>query len=196
MEQQSKKMELINKKWFIFALLLTSLFTVSILNPTSLFLQVKSVQGSSISFVESKLHTSPLRSNSTIPRLAYLISGSVGDGERMKRTLMALYHPLNQYVLHLDLETSDEERHELVKFVKEETLFVNVKVIERSNLVTYRGPTMVSNTLHAAAMLVKEGGEWDWFINLSASDYPLVTQDGMAPAPPPLFFLLAYICLI
>jgi len=38
---------------------------------------------------------------------------------------------------------------------------------------------MVSNTLHAAAILLKEGGEWDWFINLSASDYPLVTQDDM-----------------
>lgn len=38
---------------------------------------------------------------------------------------------------------------------------------------------MVSNTLHAAAVLLKEGGEWDWFINLSASDYPLVTQDDL-----------------
>ncbi|CAL5323387.1 unnamed protein product [Camellia sinensis] len=38
---------------------------------------------------------------------------------------------------------------------------------------------MVSNTLHAAAILLKEGGERDWFINLSASDYPLVIQDAM-----------------
>ncbi|KAL2927685.1 Beta-glucuronosyltransferase GlcAT14A [Bienertia sinuspersici] len=39
---------------------------------------------------------------------------------------------------------------------------------------------MVSNTLHAMAILMKEGGNWDWFINLSSSDYPLVTQDGSA----------------
>ncbi|XP_049398974.1 beta-glucuronosyltransferase GlcAT14B-like [Solanum stenotomum] len=168
------KMESVNNKLFIFTLLISSFFIIS--NKYPLFHLVTS---SSIIFVESKLHTSPLRSNTTIPRLAYLISGSVGDGERIKRTLKALYHPLNQYVLHLDLETSDEERNELVKFVKKEALFVNVKVIERSNLVTYRGPTMVSNTLHAAAILVKEGGEWDWFINLSASDYPLVTQDDL-----------------
>ena len=38
---------------------------------------------------------------------------------------------------------------------------------------------MVTNTLHAAAILLKDGGDWDWFINLSASDYPLVTQDGI-----------------
>lgn len=99
----------------------------------------------------------------------------------LKRTLRALYHPLNQYVVHLDLEAKAEERIELVEFVKNEAVFEqvgNVRVVVKSNLVTYRGPTMVSNTLHAAAILLKEGGDWDWFINLSASDYPLVTQDG------------------
>ena len=51
-------------------------------------------------------------------------------------------------------------------------------MIEKANLVTYRGPTMVANTLHAAAILLREGAEWDWFINLSSSDYPLMAQDG------------------
>lgn len=37
---------------------------------------------------------------------------------------------------------------------------------------------MVANTLHAAAFLLSQAQDWDWFINLSASDYPLVTQDG------------------
>jgi len=37
---------------------------------------------------------------------------------------------------------------------------------------------MVANTLHAAAVLLNQARDWDWFINLSASDYPLVTQDG------------------
>ncbi|XAR51785.1 hypothetical protein NMG60_11006519 [Bertholletia excelsa] len=55
-------------------------------------------------------------------------------------------------------------------------------MITKANLVTYRGPTMVTNTLHAAAILLKQGGEWDWFINLSASDYPLVTQDDLLHA--------------
>ncbi|KAI3761954.1 hypothetical protein L1987_52377 [Smallanthus sonchifolius] len=52
-------------------------------------------------------------------------------------------------------------------------------MITKANLVTYRGPTMVANTLHAAAILLRDGGDWDWFINLSASDYPLVTQDDL-----------------
>ena len=132
-------------------------------------------------FVESKLRVSPT-SKDPIPILAYLISGSIGDGDSLKRTLTALYHPRNQYVVHLDLEAPAEERLELANFVRNEPLFAklgNVRMIVKANLVTYRGPTMVTNTLHAAAILLKEGGDWDWFINLSASDYPLVTQDGM-----------------
>ncbi|KAI4339562.1 hypothetical protein MLD38_024490 [Melastoma candidum] len=107
-------------------------------------------------FVESKLRSLPVSSLPPPPRFAYLISGSNGDGTSLKRTLCALYHPRNQYVVHLDLESRPEERMDL-----------------------QRGPTMVANTLHAAAILLKEGGEWDWFINLSASDYPLVTQDDL-----------------
>lgn len=115
-------------------------------------------------------------------KLAYLISGSKGDGERLKRTLQALYHPLNQYILHLDRESSAGERANLFHYVRASALFAqagNVHVIRKANLVTYRGPTMVANTLHAAAILLRKSQEWDWFINLSASDYPLVTQDDL-----------------
>lgn len=136
-------------------------------------------------FVESKLRfinsNSSVATKNPIPRFAYLVSGSRGDGEALKRTLMAVYHPHNTYVLHLDLESSPSERLSLVAFVRDSPVFSqfgNVRVIVKANLVTYRGPTMVANTLHAAALLLKEGGDWDWFINLSASDYPLLTQDG------------------
>ncbi|XP_002965647.2 beta-glucuronosyltransferase GlcAT14A [Selaginella moellendorffii] len=116
------------------------------------------------------------------PRLAYLISGTKGDGNRMRRVLQALYHPRNQYVLHLDLEAPPRERVELARYVKMDPTFGDVKnvhVIGKANLVTYRGPTMVSCTLHAAAILLRQSPDWDWFINLSASDYPLVTQDDL-----------------
>ncbi|KAF2286034.1 hypothetical protein GH714_009827 [Hevea brasiliensis] len=52
-------------------------------------------------------------------------------------------------------------------------------MITKANMVTYRGPTMVANTLHACAILLKRSKDWDWFINLSASDYPLITQDDL-----------------
>ncbi|CAO2841298.1 unnamed protein product [Amaranthus hypochondriacus] len=132
-------------------------------------------------FVESKIRISPISKN-PLPKIAYLISGSRGDGESLKRTLKAVYHPWNEYVIHLDLEAPPDERLDLIDFVEKESVFRemgNVRVMTKSNLVTYRGPTMVSNTLHGMAILLKEGGTWDWFINLSASDYPLVTQDDL-----------------
>ncbi|CAD6233461.1 unnamed protein product [Miscanthus lutarioriparius] len=115
-----------------------------------------------------------------VPRLAYLISGSKGDLDRLWRALHALYHPRNQYVVHLDREAPVAERLELAARVANSTVFRragNIHVIRRANMVTYRGPTMVANTLHACAVLLRRGGAWDWFINLSASDYPLMTQD-------------------
>lgn len=117
-----------------------------------------------------------------LPRFAYLISGSKGDLEKLWRVLLACYHPRNQYIVHLDLESPPEERLELAARVEHHPLFAsagNVFMNTKANIVTYRGPTMVSNTLHACAILLKRSQDWDWFINLSASDYPLVTQDDL-----------------
>ncbi|CAA3002931.1 beta-glucuronosyltransferase 14B-like [Olea europaea subsp. europaea] len=106
---------------------------------------------------------------------------STRDGGMLRRTLQALYHPYNQYVVHLDAESSAEACFNLQNYVKTYPIFgklKNVRMITKANLVTYSGPTMVTYTLHAAAILLNEGGDWDWFINLSASDYPLIIQDG------------------
>ncbi|XP_072979265.1 beta-glucuronosyltransferase GlcAT14A-like [Typha angustifolia] len=115
---------------------------------------------------------------------AYLISASKGDVGRLKRTLTAIYHPANYYLLHLDQEASPEERRHLSKFISDHPTFAqmgNVWIVKKSNLVSYRGPTMLSTTLHAIAILLRRC-RWDWFINLSASDYPLVTQDDLIAA--------------
>lgn len=136
-------------------------------------------------FVESEFKKSyelPRVVKKEAPRIAYLISGTKGDSQRMRRTLQAVYHPRNQYILHLDLEAPPRERIDLTTSIKVDPTFrevENVRVMAQSNLVTYRGPTMVACTLQAVAVLLKEGADWDWFINLSAADYPLVTQDGM-----------------
>jgi hypothetical protein len=46
------------------------------------------------------------------------------------------------------------------------------RVITKGNLVTFKGLNVVACTLHAVAILLKEGLVWDLFINLSVSDYP------------------------
>jgi hypothetical protein len=138
-------------------------------------------------FVEHKLApTPPSAAGDSLPRIAYLISGSARDASALRRVLLALYHPRNLYILHLDAEAPDADRRDLAAGLAAHPVIAaagNVRVVERANLVTYRGPTMVASTLHAAAALLwghagAGGSDWDWFINLSASDYPLVTQDG------------------
>ena len=158
-------------------------FVSSISSINSLFFlpyRTATTQTSSSVFAEAKISPAPTPSGPNIPRFAYLISGSKGDLESLWRTLFALYHPRNQYVVHLDLESPLEERLELASRIEKQPLFAkvgNVFMIKKANLVTYRGPTMLATTLHAMAILLRTC-QWDWFINLSASDYPLMPQDG------------------
>ncbi|KAE9618054.1 hypothetical protein Lal_00041927 [Lupinus albus] len=117
-----------------------------------------------------------------LPKFAYFLTGTKGDVSRVKRVLQSVYHPRNYYLVHLDLEASDDERLELAKYVKSESIvreFRNVMVVGKADLVTYKGPTMIACTLHGVALLLKKVQDWDWFINLSASDYPLMTQDDL-----------------
>ncbi|XP_062201395.1 beta-glucuronosyltransferase GlcAT14A-like [Phragmites australis] len=116
---------------------------------------------------------------------AYLISASSGDASRAARLLAALYHPANSYLLHLDLEAPAEEHRRLAELVSGHAVYAragNVWIVGKPNLVTYRGATMLSTTLHAVALLLRLRRRWDWFVNLSASDYPLVTQDDLMEA--------------
>lgn len=53
----------------------------------------------------------------------------------------------------------------------------NVNVIERANSVREEGPSSLALVLHGAAILLRSRRDWDWFVNLDASDYPLISQD-------------------
>ncbi|CAN6577550.1 unnamed protein product [Malus baccata var. baccata] len=115
---------------------------------------------------------------------AYLISASKGDSMKLKRMLYALYHPGNYYLIHMDYGAPEDEHRDIADFVAGDPVFGqvgNVWILGKPNLVTYRGPTMLATTLHALSLLLRTW-DWDWFINLSASDYPLITQDDMIHA--------------
>lgn len=95
---------------------------------------------------------------------------------------MSIYHPRNQYLLHLDRSAPQRERDFLALSVQSIAVFwaaQNVNVIGKSDLVSPKGSSTISSTLHGAAILLKLSSDWDWFINLSAADYPLVTQDDL-----------------
>lgn len=119
------------------------------------------------------------------PAFAYYISGGTGDKDRIFRLLLALYHPRNRYLLHLAADASDDERLKLaaaVRSVPAVRAFGNVDVVGKPDRVNFVGSSNVAAVLRAAAILLKVDKGWNWFIALSALDYPLVTQDDLAHA--------------
>lgn len=118
----------------------------------------------------------------TPPSIAYFISGSSGDSTRIFRLLLASYHPRNLYLLHLDLSAPQSDRDFLALTVQSIPIFKaaqNVNVIGKADYVYAKGSSSISSTLRGASILLRLSSTWDWFINLSASDYPLVTQDDL-----------------
>lgn len=161
-------------KVFLISFIFTSTLLYLLYLPTQLSQPIRN-------FKPSKTFIGPKTSKPYPVTFAYLISASSRDIVKLKRLLMALYHPGNYYLLHLDAGADEYEHEEIARFVSSGPSFSqvgNVWIVGKPNLVTYRGPTMLATTLHAISMLLRTAN-WDWFINLSASDYPLVTQDGM-----------------
>lgn len=121
------------------------------------------------------------RSVPSPPSIAYFISGSFNDTNRIFRLLWATYHPKNFYLLHLDSNAPQSERDALARTVQSVRLFKaaqNVYVVGKADVVYQKGSSSLSSTLHGASILLRVFRNWDWFINLSVDDYPLVTQDG------------------
>ncbi|GAV80722.1 Branch domain-containing protein [Cephalotus follicularis] len=119
------------------------------------------------------------------PSFAYYVYGNHGDEDRILRLLLAIYHPRNRYLLHLGAEASDDERYRLVAAVKSVPAirtFGNVDVVGKPDRITYMGSTNIATTLRGAAILLRLDAGWNWFIALSALDYPLMTQDDLSHA--------------
>ncbi|KAG2728366.1 hypothetical protein I3760_01G202200 [Carya illinoinensis] len=123
-----------------------------------------------------------LSSDPTPPSIAYLISGSAGDSGRILRILFATYHPRNHYLLHLDLTAPQSDRDALALTIQSVPIFKaaqNVNVIGKADHSYPKGSSSISSTLHGASILLRLSLNWDWFVSLNASDYPLVTQDDL-----------------
>lgn len=166
------------KKW------LFALFSAAFV---SLMLFLSLISGFSASFYTYSFHrpfASTIRCGSGYPpAFAYYISGNAGDGDRIFRLLLAVYHPRNRYLLHIGADGSDNERRKLVGLIRSVPAiraFGNVDVVGKPDPATYMGSTNIAAVLHAAAVLLKVDGGWDWFISLSALDYPLLTQDDLS----------------
>lgn len=116
------------------------------------------------------------------PSLSYFISGTAGDAAAIFRLLLAVYHPKNLYLLHLDRLAPQADRDKLAIKVQSFPVFraaQNVHVVGKADFAYPKGSSPISSLLRGASILLRLSSSWDWFINLSARDYPLVTQDDL-----------------
>jgi hypothetical protein len=115
----------------------------------------------------------------TPPSLAFLLTGSAGDADRLLRLLLATYHPRNTYLLLLDRAASASDRARLAREARAGPGRVgNVHVVGDPGFANPRGASALAAALHGAALLLQVGQGWDWFVHLDAGDYPLVAPDG------------------
>ncbi|MED6110644.1 hypothetical protein PIB30_044866 [Stylosanthes scabra] len=160
------------RKW------LFTLFSAVLLTFMILIMSSFSSFSSPKSFPSLVQHGSPYP-----PSFAYFISGGHQDKDRILRLMLAVYHPRNRYLLHLGRDAGDEERLALVSAVMAVPAiraFGNVDVVGNADWITYLGSSNVAIALRAAAIMLKLDSGWNWFITLSARDYPLMTQDDLS----------------
>lgn len=127
----------------------------------------------SINTLNRRLSTDP------VP-LAFFIQISNSTIALLPRLLVVMWHPDHIYLIHLDEKISTDVRDKLHHAVNSVKLFNNIHFLP-SDTITYKGVSMLLNTLSAMEYLLHDvSHDWQFFINLSGSDYPLVNTHTMA----------------
>lgn len=93
------------------------------------------------------------------------------------RLLSRLWHEQNVVLIHVDAKVSDSALATLQTEVRKPQ-FNNVHLIPRET-ITYAGISMLLNTMGAMEYALNLQQPWDYFINLSGSDYPMVSATSL-----------------
>ncbi|KAK4744054.1 hypothetical protein SAY87_010366 [Trapa incisa] len=102
------------------------------------------------------------------------------DRSQIFRLFLAVYYLRNNYLLHLGAMASDDEWMALevqVVVIPAVRSFRNANVTGKPSQLTHMGASNISSIVHAASVPLKVDNVRDWFITLSAFDYPLITQE-------------------
>lgn len=93
------------------------------------------------------------------------------------RLIQRLWHHRNTILIHLDAKTP---KHVVSAFMNAyNTPELSNVLFLLSATITYAGVSMLLNTLSAMEYALNSNRHWDYFINLSGSDYPTVSVQNM-----------------
>jgi len=91
---------------------------------------------------------------------------------QFKRLFRAIFHPANYYLVHVDKRSGVGLQTEIQDFLSS---FANASLL-KSQSILWGGYSMVDAELRGIEELLKISSEWEFFINLSAQDFPLKSQ--------------------
>lgn len=110
----------------------------------------------------------------TEANIAFFLQISKANILLAPRLLSRIWHPENVYCIHFDSKIPVEETALFTEAIKRNHLLANIFVLP-SAPVTYAGISMLLNTLESMHALLTQSKQWDYYINLSGSDYPLIS---------------------
>ncbi|CAN0365708.1 unnamed protein product, partial [Phaeothamnion confervicola] len=116
-------------------------------------------------------------------RIAYgiLVSGG-NEVHHALRLLRLIYTRDNLYVIHIDGKTHKRYRKRLWRLCKDLSAAAgdpppdNCLFCDPPTMVSWGAFSVVLAALHALGLAVRAAHPWDYWINLSGSDMPLMTQ--------------------
>ena len=91
---------------------------------------------------------------------------------QFKRLFRAIFHRANYYLVHVDKRSGVGLQTEIQDFLSS---FPNASLL-KSQSILWGGYSMVDAELRGIEELLKISSEWEFFINLSAQDFPLKSQ--------------------
>ncbi|PXF45831.1 Beta-glucuronosyltransferase GlcAT14A [Gracilariopsis chorda] len=114
------------------------------------------------------------RSSSSPANIAYFIQVSPETVLHLPRLLRVLHHPKNVYLVHFDIKIPASLISRAQTFLQSNSYKKNVFVLPQE-AIAYAGISMLLNTINAISEALRYN--WDFFINLSGTDYPLLNPD-------------------
>lgn len=167
----SQPISAFTRLWFL--LLVASLLLVhhaSVFSPPAVAAHfLSSVSNRTTPSVSPELEHQPVN-------IAYFIQIAESTIHHLPRLLRAVHHPQNVYAIHFDLKIPPTLMNATITSIREHPRYTHNVHVMKSELITYRGISMLLNTINAMRFLLDTHPTWQYFINLSGADYPLLTS--------------------
>jgi Core-2/I-Branching enzyme len=120
-------------------------------------------------------HATPPAASRTEARIAYFIQVGADSVALLPRLFRRLHHPDNVYVVHIDAKVGASDHESAQSLVHESGAYRKNIHFLPSEMITYKGVSMVVNTIAGMTLARRVDPDWDYFVNLSGADYPLLT---------------------